>query len=104
MSSETILEGKKAIVAEIVEKMNSAQAFVLVDYKGINVEQDTAFRAKARELNVDYKIYKNTFLRFAAKECGFEGLVDVLKGSTAIAFCNEDVVAPAKDVYKRQVL
>lgn len=98
MSSEAILESKKAIVAEIVEKMKNAEAFVLVDYKGINVEQDTAFRAKARELNVDYKIYKNTFLRFAAKECGYDELVDVLKGSTAIAFCDEDVVAPAKVV------
>ena len=53
---------------------------------------------KARELNVDYKIYKNTFLRFAAKECGYDELVDVLKGSTAVAFCDEDVVAPAKVV------
>ena len=78
MASEAILESKKAIVAEIVEKMKNAESFVLVDYKGINVEQDTAFRAKARELNVDYKIYKNTFLRFAAKECGYDELVDCL--------------------------
>jgi len=98
VSSEIILEGKKAIVAEIVKKMQEAQAFVLVDYKGIDVEKDTAFRAKARELDVDYKIYKNTFLRFAAKECGFDDLTDALKGSTAVAFCNSDVVAPAKVV------
>lgn len=98
MSSQAILEGKKAVVAEIVDKMKSSQAFVLVDYKGINVEQDTNFRQKAREMDVDYKIYKNTFLRFAAKECGYDELFDSLKGSSAIAFCNNDVVAPAKVV------
>ncbi len=102
MASQAILEGKKAVVAEIANKMKDAQAFVLVDYKGINVEQDTEFRSKARELNVDYKIYKNTMLRFAAKECGYDDLVDVLKGSTAVAFCNEDVVAPAKVVKEFQ--
>ena len=98
VASETILEGKKAIVAEIVDKMKNAQAFVLVDYKGINVEQDTAFRKNAREADVDYKLYKNTFLRLAAKECGYDELVDALKGSTAVGFCNSDVVAPAKVV------
>ena len=98
MASQAILEGKKAVVNEIAGKMKDAQAFVLVDYKGINVDQDTQFRNKARELNVDYKIYKNTMIRFAAQECGYDALADVLKGSTAVAFCNEDVVAPAKVV------
>ena len=98
MASQAILEGKKAVVNEIAGKMKDAQAFVLVDYKGINVEQDTQFRNKARELNVDYKIYKNTMIRFAAEELGYGELADVLKGSTAVAFCNEDVVAPAKVV------
>ena len=50
MASEAILESKKAIVAEIVEKMKNAESFVLVDYKGINVEQDTAFRAKSKRI------------------------------------------------------
>lgn len=98
MSSPAILEGKKAIVNEIVEKMKNAQSFVIVEYKGINVEQDTAFRKKTRESNVEYKIYKNTFVRFAVKELGYDDLADCLKGSTALAFCNEDVIAPAKVV------
>ena len=102
MASQAILEGKKAVVSEIAGKMKDAQSFVLVDYKGINVEQDTEFRAKARELGVEYKIYKNTMLRFAAQELGYDELSDVFKGSTAIAFCNEDVVAPAKVVKEFQ--
>lgn len=96
MSSGAILEQKKQVVAEIAEKMKNAASFVIVDYKGINVAQVTALRKKAREMGVEYKIYKNTFLRFAAKECGFDALTDCLEGTTAIAFCNEDAVAPAK--------
>ena len=96
MSSGAILEQKKQIVNEITEKMKNAESFVIVDYKGINVEDVTQLRVKANEAEVDYKIYKNTFLRFAAKECGFEDLIDCFKGTTAIAFSNTDPVAPAK--------
>ena len=96
MSSQAILEEKKLVVAEIVEKMNNASSFVVVDYQGINVEQVTALRNKAREAGVEYKIYKNTFLRFAAKECGFEDLADSLQGQNAVVFSENDPVAPAK--------
>ncbi len=95
MASQVILAQKKEVVAEIVEKMKNSASFVLVDYQGINVEQVTALRAKARAMGVDYKIYKNTMLTIAAKECGYEGLEEAFKGSTAIAF-SEDVIAPAK--------
>ncbi|MBE6039099.1 MAG: 50S ribosomal protein L10 [Anaerofustis stercorihominis] len=95
MASQVILAQKQAVVAEIVDKMKNCASFVLVDYQGINAEQVTALRAKARAMNVEYKIYKNTMLTLAAKECGFEGLEDALKGSTAIAFA-DDAVAPAK--------
>ena len=56
----------------------------------------TELRKKARENNIDYKVYKNSMMRFAAKEAGVEGLLDVLVGPTAIAFCEDDPVAPAK--------
>ena len=99
MSSEKILNGKKVIVQEITEKMQNAQSFVLVDYQGLSVDHATALRKKAREAGVDYKVYKNTFMRFAAKECGYDELTDALEGITAVAFCNEDAVAPAKLIY-----
>lgn len=90
------VEEKQVIVQEIADKFRNAQTAVLVDYRGLNVEEVTELRAKAREAGIDYKVYKNSMMRFAAKETGFEGLLDVLVGPTAIAFCDSDPVAPAK--------
>ena len=90
------IEAKQAIVQEIADKMKNAQGTVVVDYRGLNVEEVTELRKKARENNIDYKVYKNSMMRFAAKEAGVEGLLDVLVGPTAIAFCEDDPVAPAK--------
>ena len=90
------IEAKQAIVQEIADKMKNAQGTVVVDYRGLNVEEVTELRKKSRENNIDYKVYKNSMMRFAAKEAGVEGLLDVLVGPTAIAFCEDDPVAPAK--------
>lgn len=90
------IEAKKALVQEIADKFKNAQATVVVDYRGLNVEEVTELRKKARENNIDYKVYKNSMMRFAAKEAGVEGLLDVLVGPTAVAFCESDPVAPAK--------
>ncbi|MCL1913593.1 MAG: 50S ribosomal protein L10 [Eubacteriaceae bacterium] len=95
MASPKILESKKLIVAEITEKMREAKAFVIVDYKGINVEQVSELRTSARNAGITYKIYKNTFMRFAARELGYDGLVEHLEGPSAIVF-SDDEVAPAK--------
>lgn len=90
------IEAKQVIVQEIADKFKNAQATVVVDYRGLNVEEVTELRKKARENNIDYKVYKNSMMRFAAKEAGVEGLLDVLVGPTAVAFCESDPVAPAK--------
>lgn len=89
-------EAKKVVVNELTEKFNKAQTAVLVDYRGLNVEEITEFRAIARKMNVDYKIYKNTMMRFAVKETGYEDLLDQLVGPSAIAFGYDDPVATAK--------
>ena len=98
MPSAKVLEEKKQLVAELAEKMKVASSGVLVDYKGINVEDDTKLRAEMRKNNVDYRVIKNTLIRFAAKEAGLEGLDDVLNGTTALAISSDDVIAPAKVV------
>ena len=98
MPSAKVLEEKKQLVAELAEKMKAASSGVLVDYKGINVEDDTKLRADMRKNNVDYRVIKNTLIRFAAKEAGLEGLDDVLNGTTALAISADDVIAPAKVV------
>jgi len=91
-----VLEQKKAIVADLAEKMRTASSGVLVDYKGINVEDDTKLRAEMRKNNVEYTVIKNNLIRFAAKEVGFDALDEVLHGTTAIAISMDDVIAPAK--------
>lgn len=90
------LEVKKQIVEEIKEKFSKAQSAVIVDYRGISVEEATELRKKMREAGVEYKVYKNTLTRLAAKETGFEALLGDLTGPNAIAFGYEDPVIPAK--------
>ena len=96
MPSEKVLEAKKAQVAEVIAVLKEAQTGVLVDYRGLTVEEDTALRTKLREANVKYFVMKNTLLLRAAKEVGLEALEEALHGPTAIAVSSEDAVAPAK--------
>lgn len=96
MPSAQVLEAKKAQVAEVIEVLKSAQTGVLVDYRGLNVEEDTNLRNKLREANVKYFVIKNTLLLRAAKEIGLDALEEVLHGPTALAVSSEDAVAPAK--------
>lgn len=96
MPSEKVLEQKKAQVAEVAEALKSAQTGILVDYRGLTVEEDTKLRNNLRQAGVKYFVVKNTLLRLAAKEVGLEGLDDALHGPTALAVSDEDAVAPAK--------
>ena len=96
MPSANVLEQKKQAVAELVEKLKSAQAGVLVDYRGLTVEEDTDLRRKLREAGVEYKVVKNTLTRFAANEVGLTGMDNELNGPTALAISVDDPVAPAK--------
>lgn len=90
-------EQKKVIVKEIADKMRNAKGIVFFDYIGVNVEQVTKMRKEFRENGVDCKIYKNTLIKLAAQECGFDSKInDILNGATAIAFGVNDPVAPAK--------
>ena len=87
---------KQAIVAELKESFSQAKGIVLTGYKGLTVAQDTKLRAKMREAGVTYRVVKNTMLRFAAKDLGYDGLIPHLEGTTAVAYSNDDVIAPAK--------
>lgn len=90
------IEEKQVIIQEIVEKINRSQSIVLCDYRGLNVAQVTELRRRLREAGVEYKVLKNTMVRFAAREAGIDGLDDILSGPTAVAFGVSDPVAPAK--------
>lgn len=96
MPSVKVLEQKKAQVAEVVETLKAAQTGILVDYRGLTVEEDTKLRNNLRAAGVKYFVVKNTLLRRAAEEVGLTGLDEVLHGPTALAVSDEDAVAPAK--------
>ncbi|MBQ9535968.1 MAG: 50S ribosomal protein L10 [Clostridia bacterium] len=96
MPNAKVLAEKQAMVAALAEKMKNASSGVIVDYKGITVEQDTKLRAELRKNGVDYAVVKNTLTRFAAKQIGFDELDEVLNGTTALAVSAEDSVMPAK--------
>ena len=95
MPNAKVLSEKQAIVAQLTEKIQKATAGVIVDYKGITVEEDTALRRECRENAVDYAVVKNTLLRFAFNNTGLSDLDDLLNGTTSLALC-EDPVAPAR--------
>ncbi len=94
------VELKKPIVDEIKENFADAQAAVLVDYRGLTVEEDTQLRKQMRENDVVYKVYKNTMVNLAVKGTEFEELVKDLKGPTAIAISKTDATAPARIICK----
>lgn len=96
MPSAKVLETKKERVAALTEMLKNSAAGVLVDYKGITVEQDTKLRKELREANVNYFVEKNSMLRLAFRNVGLEGLENVLEGTTAIALSDSDQTAPAR--------
>lgn len=96
MPSEKVLNQKKEAVAALVERLQSAQAGVVADYRGLTVEQDTQLRNKLREAGVDYTVIKNNIIRFAANETGLNELDPILHGPSALATSSDDVVAPAR--------
>jgi len=90
------IELKQPVVAEISEVIKDAQSVVLVDYRGLTVEQDTELRKQLRAAGVTYKVYKNTMMNFAFKGTDFEGLAPYLNGPSAMAYSTEDATAPAR--------
>lgn len=100
MPNAIVLEQKQKQVAEISEKLSSSCAGVVVDYKGINVADDTALRKELREAGVDYFVVKNTLLGRAIEGTDLAEMKNVLEGTTAIAISKEDHVAAARILKK----
>ena len=96
MPNAKVLSEKQAIVAALTEKLQNSAAGVIVDYKGITVAEDTELRAECRKNNIEYAVIKNTLLRFAFNNCGLNELDDQLNGTTSLAICADDPVAPAR--------
>ena len=96
MPNAKVLSEKQAIVAALTEKLQNAAAGVIVDYTGITVAEDTALRAECRNNNVEFAVIKITLLRFAFNNCGMSELDEQLNGTTSLAICADDPVAPAR--------
>ena len=90
------VELKKPIVEEIKANLEGAATAVVVDYRGLTVEQDTQLRKNLREAGVVYKVYKNTMVNFAIEGTEFEGLKGCLEGPTGLAICKDDATAAAR--------
>jgi len=90
------VELKQPIVDEISESIKDAQSVVLVDYRGLTVDQDTQLRKNLREAGVIYKVYKNTYMTRAFKGTDFEALAPYLEGPSAVAISKDDATAPAR--------
>lgn len=98
--SEAILAQKAAAVDKIVKQFEAATSAVVVNYRGLTVDEVTELRKELRDSGVKMEVLKNTYLRRAADISGYEGLDDIFKGPTAIAFSDEDAVAPARIMSK----
>ncbi len=100
MPNAKVLSDKKAIVAALEEKLKTAASGVLVDYKGLTVAEDTELRQELRKNNVDYAVVKNTMVRFALDDTGLGELDEHLHGTTALAVCADDPIAPMRVINK----
>ena len=96
MASKEVLELKQQQVEAIKAKISSAKSLVIIDYMGLNVAEDTAFRKQLREAGVDYQVLKNRLVKRAFDDLGYTQFADALNGPTAVAFSDKDAVTPAK--------
>ena len=94
MPNAKVLSEKQAVVAALTERLKSASSGVLVDYKGITVDEDTALRTEMRKNGIEYSVVKNTLVKFAINNAGYEQLYPVLSGTTSMATSSGDPIAP----------
>ena len=99
MASEKILKQKEEAVKNLAADLKEATLVLLVDYRGISVEDVTKLRNEIREANADYKVVKNNVIKRALNANGENGLDEILEGPTALVTSKEDYLAPAKAIY-----
>jgi large subunit ribosomal protein L10 len=87
---------KVAVVDEVKSGLTGSAATLLTHYRGLTVTELAELRSRLREAGAEYRVAKNTLTRRAANDLGLDGLEELLVGPTALVFCQEDPVAPAK--------
>lgn len=96
MPKKAVIDAKVKRVEAVTEKFNNATSAIIINYRGLNVEEVTDLRKQLRDSNVAFNVIKNNIAVRASKEAGYEELGDLFKGPTAVAFSDEDPIAPAK--------
>lgn len=91
---------KEAMVAALTEKVKSSQAILVADYRGMTVAEARELRTELKAVGADYQVTKNTLMIRAAEAAELSELSQFLEGPSAIAFCEDEVVAPAKVLLK----
>ena len=99
MASEKVLKQKEEAVNSLAAELKDASLVLLVDYRGITVEDATKLRKEVREANAEYKVIKNNIIKRALNANGESGLDNLLEGPTALITSKEDYLAPAKAIY-----
>ncbi len=90
--------GKVEAVKEITADLKSTDVYYFVDYRGLTFAEATELRARLAKVDASLRVVKNTLAKRAAADVGIEGLDDLLKGPTAIAYCHGDPVRVAKTI------
>ncbi len=89
------VESKKVIVEEIKAKIQASKSIVFADYNKLTVLEVTELRRKFKEVNCEYKVYKNTLVRRAFNELGITDFDADLNGTTATVFCADETSGAA---------
>jgi large subunit ribosomal protein L10 len=98
MASQSILEQKRTQIDAIKEQIKNAKGLVIVNYIGLTVAEDTAFRKSLRERGINYSVLKNRLVKMAFNELGYNDFDEALNGPSALAFSNDDAVGAAKAI------
>ena len=100
MTNAANVEAKKLIVQEIEALIKKSPLIIFADYRGIKVKDISELRTQLRMPGLTAKIYKNTMLEFALKNCGYSNFSEQLFGPNLVIFSEEELVEPAKIVSK----
>ena len=99
MANEKNINMKKEQVAELSNKIKESNLVLLVDYRGINVDEVTTLRNELRNTEAEYKVIKNNITKRALEAAGIEGLEEKLEGPTAVIMTSGDYLEPTKVIY-----
>lgn len=98
--SEAAIAKKAEIVKQTTDMLNVAQSAIVVDYRGLTVAEVTDLRKQLRDAGIQMSVIKNKILDRAVEGTDYEDLRSTFVGPTAVAFSDEDPIAPAKILKK----